>query len=428
MSRKFFKTRFSPIRPDVGFYETFKLLSSASAELLWWLGAPGKWAANFGFLLLFVIVMLPALLPAFIRYLWSAGVRKNLMYGSSIRHQLDVYLPSDHKRDPSRRRPVVIFISGGAWIIGYKTWAFLMGLVFQDNGVVFVAPDYRNFPQGRIPDMVKDVSEAIRWTFENLEELGGDANNVTLMGQSAGAHLAALCVIDAAEKEAALEKLCASHGLPELVGKEQLQAGWWRMMEQVQRNEAGAHSSMEGMAFSCRQLSRFVGISGPYNILKLIPFMQARGLPKNVLNALVAGDPLKQSPACRVLDLSPHAVSFLPKVSLFHGTADATVPHAQTVEFAMALERAGGRVETVKLYEGKSHTDPILEDPCKGSDPLMLDLLNLITAKDSSTSSLSSSPSSSSLSSSSSSSLSPIIQHRRLHPRVIAVARWLNPF
>uniref|UniRef100_A0A6U5VT25 BD-FAE-like domain-containing protein n=1 Tax=Guillardia theta TaxID=55529 RepID=A0A6U5VT25_GUITH len=296
MSRKFFKTRFSPIRPDVGFYETFKLLSSASAELLWWLGAPGKWAANFGFLLLFVIVMLPALLPAFIRYLWSAGVRKNLMYGSSIRHQLDVYLPSDHKRDPSRRRPVVIFISGGAWIIGYKTWAFLMGLVFQDNGVVFVAPDYRNFPQGRIPDMVKDVSEAIRWTFENLEELGGDANNVTLMGQSAGAHLAALCVIDAAEKEAALEKLCASHGLPELVGKEQLQAGWWRMMEQVQRNEAGAHSSMEGMAFSCRQLSRFVGISGPYNILKLIPFMQARGLPKNVLNALVAGDPLKQSP------------------------------------------------------------------------------------------------------------------------------------
>mmetsp|Transcript_11037 Transcript_11037/g.37510 ORF Transcript_11037/g.37510 Transcript_11037/m.37510 type:complete len:95 (+) Transcript_11037:1491-1775(+) len=94
----------------------------------------------------------------------------------------------------------------------------------------------------------------------------------------------------------------------------------------------------------------------------------------------------------------------------------------------MALERAGGRVETVKLYEGKSHTDPILEDPCKGSDPLMLDLLNLITAKDSSTSSLSSSPSSSSLSSSSSSSLSPIIQHRRLHPRVIAVARWLNPF
>ncbi|EKX32757.1 hypothetical protein GUITHDRAFT_121062 [Guillardia theta CCMP2712] len=389
MSRKFFKTRFSPIRPDVGFYETFKLLSSASAELLWWLGAPGKWAANFGFLLLFVIVMLPALLPAFIRYLWSAGVRKNLMYGSSIRHQLDVYLPSDHKRDPSRRRPVVIFISGGAWIIGYKTWAFLMGLVFQDNGVVFVAPDYRNFPPG-----------------------GGDANNVTLMGQSAGAHLAALCVIDAAEKEAALEKLCASHGLPEL----------------VQRNEAGAHSSMEGMAFSCRQLSRFVGISGPYNILKLIPFMQARGLPKNVLNALVAGDPLKQSPACRVLDLSPHAVSFLPKVSLFHGTADATVPHAQTVEFAMALERAGGRVETVKLYEGKSHTDPILEDPCKGSDPLMLDLLNLITAKDSSTSSLSSSPSSSSLSSSSSSSLSPIIQHRRLHPRVIAVARWLNPF
>eukprot|EP00960_Hanusia_phi_P031762 749475-Hanusia_phi.AAC.2 len=68
------------------------------------------------------------------------------------------------------------------------------------------------------------------------------------MGQSAGAHLAALCIIDAAEKEAALEKLCASQGMPEQMQVE----GWWRTME------PGFASSLERMAFSCRQLTRYV--------------------------------------------------------------------------------------------------------------------------------------------------------------------------
>ena len=27
--------------------------------------------------------------------------------------------------------PVVLFVSGGAWIIGYKLWGFIMGIVFQ---------------------------------------------------------------------------------------------------------------------------------------------------------------------------------------------------------------------------------------------------------------------------------------------------------
>lgn len=28
-------------------------------------------------------------------------------------------------------RPIVVFITGGAWIIGYKAWSLMMGRVFQ---------------------------------------------------------------------------------------------------------------------------------------------------------------------------------------------------------------------------------------------------------------------------------------------------------
>ena len=41
-----------------------------------------------------------------------------------------------------------------------------------------------------------------RWAIEHAEDLGGDPDNVTVIGQSAGAHLASLALIAAAEKEA----------------------------------------------------------------------------------------------------------------------------------------------------------------------------------------------------------------------------------
>jgi prenylcysteine alpha-carboxyl methylesterase len=191
----------NPIRSDVGYIPTFKLLSRACAELLWWLGVPGLWLLNFCWLVLFVIVMLPAFIPVFLHYMLSSTVVKNIPYGPSIRHQLDIYFPRDHNRskggkiDSRKRLPVVIFFSGGAWIIGYKTWAFMMGKVMQANGIIFVAPDYRNFPQAVAKEMVCDVTLAVQWVLDHVEELGGDRNRISLVGQSAGAHLTALAIM-----------------------------------------------------------------------------------------------------------------------------------------------------------------------------------------------------------------------------------------
>jgi acetyl esterase/lipase len=74
-------------------------------------------------LIAFVLLLLPGLIPAFVTYLRSESIKKNIVYGPSFRHQLDVYLPSGGaKDDASKEHPVVIFVTGGAWIIGYKAW------------------------------------------------------------------------------------------------------------------------------------------------------------------------------------------------------------------------------------------------------------------------------------------------------------------
>eukprot|EP00802_Teleaulax_amphioxeia_P028231 Tamp_29847.p1 GENE.Tamp_29847~~Tamp_29847.p1 ORF type:complete len:110 (-),score=16.21 Tamp_29847:426-731(-) len=47
--------------------------------------------------------------------------------------------------------------------------------------------------------MVRDVTEAVKWTLSHAHHLGGDPKNITLIGQSAGAQLALMCIIEAAE-------------------------------------------------------------------------------------------------------------------------------------------------------------------------------------------------------------------------------------
>jgi hypothetical protein len=42
--------------------------------------------------------------------------------------------------------PVVIFLTGGAWAIGYKAWGALLGLGLSAHGVLVCSVDYRNFP------------------------------------------------------------------------------------------------------------------------------------------------------------------------------------------------------------------------------------------------------------------------------------------
>jgi len=327
-------------------WRTASTLAELTLKVQWWLGLPGKWLSQFSRLIAFSLVLLPFFGPRMWAYIRSDDILKNVVYGHSIRHQLDVYRPLGIR--DGEKAPVIIFICGGAWIIGYKAWAFIMGQLFQRHGVLFISADYRNFPQVAVGGMVQDAAAAVAWTLEHLEDLGGDSDNVTLMGQSCGAHISSLLLLAQAEREA--------------------------------RRQPG----LEG--WSVRSLKRWVGISGPYDMLDLLPTLHERGLHHSVVRALMDQDVLNNSPYRRVRDIialaepgttSP-AASLLPPVYIFHGTADATVPCSQAERFADVLAEAGVEVKT-RFYSGKSHTDPILEDPIEGEgDALMSDLLHLV--------------------------------------------------
>jgi len=105
---------------------------------------------------------------------------------------LDVYYD---KKNTKELKPVVIFIYGGSWHSGSKVKFTKFGSLLETNGYVAVLPNYILFPYGRFEDMVDDIYKAIKWTYKNIEEYGGDPKRVSIAAYSAGSHLTALTLL-----------------------------------------------------------------------------------------------------------------------------------------------------------------------------------------------------------------------------------------
>jgi hypothetical protein len=84
---------------------------------------------------------------------------RNVAYGAAARNTLDMYLPDGHSppsgggRKPppqAAKAPVVVFVTGGMWIIGYKAWGSLLSSRLRASGCLVASLDYRNFPQARL--------------------------------------------------------------------------------------------------------------------------------------------------------------------------------------------------------------------------------------------------------------------------------------
>ena len=77
--------------------------------------------------------------------MFDRKVKFNIRYSKERRNLLDIYCPIDYELK-TEKMPVVICLFGGAWTIGYKGFSAIMGKFLTKSGVIYIAPDYRNFP------------------------------------------------------------------------------------------------------------------------------------------------------------------------------------------------------------------------------------------------------------------------------------------
>jgi acetyl esterase/lipase len=121
-------------------------------------------------------------------------------WGDGIgRHRLDILEPRGGPPGPG---PVLVYIHGGAWVIGDKRQQGIpMMHELIQRGWVCVAINYRLSPKATWPDHIVDCKRAVAWVRAHIAEYGGDPEFIAVSGGSAGGHLSSLLALTPNEPE-----------------------------------------------------------------------------------------------------------------------------------------------------------------------------------------------------------------------------------
>jgi Esterase/lipase len=166
---------------------------------------------------------------------------------------------------------------------------------------VVVIPDYIKYPKVTFPQWQFDAAKAVAWTLDNIDEYGGDKNNVIIMGHSAGAHIGVLLVADR------------------------------QYLTKVGVN----NTSIKG----------FVGLAGPYHFTpQARSFKQMFGPEENY--------PLMQ--------VSTFINGSEPPMLLLWGKDDSVVSEQNIINFSASLQQHNNRYEII-AYEDKGHVGMIAD-------------------------------------------------------------------
>ncbi len=220
--------------------------------------------------------------------------------------ELDAHLPTD-ATEPT---PAVIFIHGGAWLMGTRAVFGPMYLGMRPDpftalaklGIAVISIDYRMSGEALFPAQIHDVAAAHRFIVARAQELNIDPARIAAWGESAGGHLAML--------------LAFAQGNDALLGD---------LGAPVQAPPLAALVDWYGVA----DLATVMGLPVPG------PSPEAQ-----LIGVEPTDDPQRAASASPITYVDART-----PILLVHGTGDAIVPIAQSHDVARKIRELGGEVE-----------------------------------------------------------------------------------
>ena len=301
-------------------------------------------------------------------------------YGPAQRQLMDVYFPVDGggaagaegkagpgKAGPGKAgpSPVAVFVHGGVWSSG-EAWHYApLGAQLAEEGVVCFVPTYSLYPSATVDKQVVEVGQALDFAFQTAEQFGGDPENVTLLGHSAGAQLGLLEVLYRAGLGKGKGRRSSRKQPRKFVGMAgcyDIRKHWWyehgRGVHRLSTMERafGGRDRFHMLSPACLLQDTFQdqftpdARAGPPlegelegRALAWVAHIaeEQRNLPSGALPSSLGGHPYAAP---------------MPDCFLLAGLMDQTVPWAWSADMHAKLNRAGVRSENL-VYDQAGHGD-----------------------------------------------------------------------
>ncbi len=110
-----------------------------------------------------------------------------------------IYMPVEKSDKPL---PIIVYYHGGGFVIAdIDVYDGAPRNISKLANAIVISPEYRHAPENKFPAAHDDAFAAYKWVVENASLWGGDAENIAVMGESAGGNLAANVAIMARDKK-----------------------------------------------------------------------------------------------------------------------------------------------------------------------------------------------------------------------------------
>ncbi len=117
---------------------------------------------------------------------YKSNTHADVPYADAPRTVMDIFVP-----DGDGPFPVHVFVHGGYWQEFSKAESTFAAGNFLNHNSILVVMDYTLAPEAKMAQIIDEARRCAVWVAKNIADYGGDPDNITMSGHSAGAHLLA---------------------------------------------------------------------------------------------------------------------------------------------------------------------------------------------------------------------------------------------